>query len=60
MPIYEFECTKCGATFEALRSMDGRDKRLKCPECGDDNPRRVFSVFASRSYMGEEGEFFPT
>ena len=60
MPIYEFKCTECGAIFDALRSIDGRDERLKCPECGDDNPIRVFSVFAPRSYMGVTGAWFPT
>ncbi len=32
MPTYEYECTKCGHTFEAFQSMS--DKPLsKCPKC---------------------------
>ncbi|MBE3065169.1 MAG: zinc ribbon domain-containing protein [Spirochaetes bacterium] len=32
MPTYEYECTKCGHTFEALQAMS--DKPLsKCPKC---------------------------
>ena len=32
MPTYEYECTKCGHTFEALQSM--KDAPLSsCPEC---------------------------
>jgi putative FmdB family regulatory protein len=32
MPTYEYECTKCGHTFEAIQSI--KDKPLsRCPEC---------------------------
>ena len=32
MPTYEYECTKCGHTFEAFQSM--KDEPLSsCPEC---------------------------
>jgi putative FmdB family regulatory protein len=32
MPTYEYECTKCGHTFEAFQSM--MDKPLsRCPKC---------------------------
>ncbi len=32
MPTYEYECTKCGHTFEALQSM--KDSPLSsCPKC---------------------------
>ncbi len=32
MPTYEYECTKCGHTFEAFQSMS--DKPLsRCPKC---------------------------
>jgi putative FmdB family regulatory protein len=32
MPTYEYECTKCGHTFEAIQSM--MDKPLsRCPRC---------------------------
>ena len=32
MPTYEYECTKCGHTFEAFQSMI--DKPLsRCPKC---------------------------
>ncbi len=33
MPTYEYECTKCGHTFEAFQSMS--EKPLsRCPKCG--------------------------
>jgi putative FmdB family regulatory protein len=32
MPTYEYECTKCGHTFEAFQSI--KDEPLsRCPEC---------------------------
>ncbi|HIE17090.1 MAG TPA: zinc ribbon domain-containing protein [Dehalococcoidia bacterium] len=47
MPIYEFECVKCGWRFEARRRIDDSDSEVKCPKCGAENPKRVFSVFAT-------------
>jgi putative FmdB family regulatory protein len=33
MPTYEYECTKCGHTFEAFQSIT--EKALsRCPKCG--------------------------
>ncbi len=33
MPTYDYECTKCGHTFEAFQRMS--DKPLaRCPQCG--------------------------
>ncbi len=32
MPTYEYECTKCGHTFEIKQSMLA-DPLTKCPEC---------------------------
>ncbi len=46
MPIYEYECRECGGKFDLRRSIAESDNEVKCPECGAENPRRVFSVFA--------------
>ena len=32
MPTYEYECTKCGHTFEKFQQMTA-DPLRKCPEC---------------------------
>lgn len=45
MPIYEYQCTKCGERFELRRSIGDNDSEIKCPKCGTESPRRVFSVF---------------
>jgi putative FmdB family regulatory protein len=32
MPTYEYECTKCGHTFEAFQSISAKPLS-RCPEC---------------------------
>lgn len=49
MPIYEYECLKCGERFEMRRSMNDSDQEVNCPKCGTGNPRRVLSTFATPS-----------
>ncbi len=46
MPLYEFRCKSCDATFEERRSMANADDPTRCPE-GHDNVVRLLSVFAS-------------
>ena len=45
MPIYEYLCDKCGASFELLRSMSLSDSDASCPECGA-SAKKKLSVFA--------------
>ena len=40
MPIYEFECSKCGARFEELVQVG---KTAPCPECESSEVQRRFS-----------------
>jgi len=49
MPIYEYECMKCGQKFELRRSMADSDKDTQCPGCGAGDSQRVFSVFTTGS-----------
>ncbi|MDI6606623.1 MAG: zinc ribbon domain-containing protein [Candidatus Omnitrophota bacterium] len=42
MPTYEYECTKCGHSFEAFQKIT--DNHLdKCPECGGKVKRLISS-----------------
>lgn len=34
MPIYEYQCTKCGHRFERMRGKFSDPPAKKCPECG--------------------------
>jgi putative FmdB family regulatory protein len=40
MPTYDYECTRCGHTFDAFQSMSD-DPLRKCPECGELSLRRL-------------------
>ncbi len=40
MPIYEFDCRKCGARFEELTRVGAS---AACPNCGSDDVERRFS-----------------
>jgi len=46
MPIYEYECTKCGERFNLRRSFSDSDNDVKCPKCNTQNPKRVISNIA--------------
>ncbi|HHX64663.1 MAG TPA: zinc ribbon domain-containing protein [Chloroflexi bacterium] len=49
MPIYEYRCEECGATFEKLvRSMSGQ-VTVECPECHSAQCRKSISLFGTRS-----------
>ncbi len=43
MPIYEYECRKCGHEFEALQKVSDGALR-KCPECGALKLQRLVSA----------------
>jgi putative FmdB family regulatory protein len=49
MPIYEYECTNCGERFELRRSIADSDKEVKCPKCDKKSPKRVVSLFGTKS-----------
>jgi len=48
MPIFEYECEKCGAKFEELISSSKQDE-VTCPECGSREVTKLFSTFSGGS-----------
>jgi putative FmdB family regulatory protein len=42
MPIFEFECQKCGCRFDELLADDTSGP--PCPDCGSERVRRLFST----------------
>ncbi|WIF95741.1 FmdB family zinc ribbon protein [Caminicella sporogenes] len=52
MPIFEYVCEKCGYKFEKLVRSSDSDKKQKCPECGSENTKKVFSTFACGGNSG--------
>jgi putative FmdB family regulatory protein len=47
MPLYEYECQRCGRLFDARRGIDESEVGIACPTCGARDPKRVFSRFAT-------------
>lgn len=51
MPTYDYECQKCGHTFEAFQSM--KDKPLRvCPQCSARRLRRLIGAGAAVIFKG--------
>ena len=47
MPLYDYKCEKCGEKFE-VRQFYGQDgSKLKCPLCGEPNPRKLITGFST-------------
>ena len=53
MPLYEFECGRCGARFEEL--VDAGTEAVDCRECGADDTRRVYSAPAPEQRIVKTG-----
>jgi putative FmdB family regulatory protein len=49
MPIYEYYCKDCSATFELLRPKRQADERAVCKKCNGASTTRTISVFAAHS-----------
>ncbi len=49
MPIYEYECGKCGKRFELRRAVIDNNNFVNCPKCGAKELRRVYSSFGISS-----------
>lgn len=47
MPIYEYECKKCGKNFETL--VFGSNPEVKCPSCDSAKLRKLPSLFGFKS-----------
>ena len=45
MPVYEYECEKCGCRFELKRRFDEDAGSHRCPKC-QGNVRQLFSTSA--------------
>ncbi len=47
MPIYEYQCTACGALHEALQKISD-DPLVDCPACGNPTLKKKISAVAFR------------
>ena len=55
MPLYEYYCADCRATFEKLTPYAKADEQATCRQCQGSRVRRMVSVFAA--HRGGDGEF---
>ena len=49
MPIYEYECQKCGEKFEDFVWPGEDEKLLKCPKCGEEKPKKLISSISKKT-----------
>ena len=47
MPLYEFDCSECGAMFEKLLRRADAMSEVVCPACGSRKVSEKISAFAS-------------
>ena len=48
MPLFEYECEKCGKKFEKLIFSNDTEK-VTCPNCGSTETKKLLSFFSSKS-----------
>ncbi len=51
MPLFEYQCKKCGNRFEELVSSSDA-KAPRCPKCNSARTERQLSVFSAQSGHG--------
>jgi putative FmdB family regulatory protein len=49
MPLYDFRCAACGATFEQRVALAAFGQPVPCPACGAATTERLVSVPAAYS-----------
>jgi len=49
MPLFEFDCSQCGTTFEKLVRRADAISEVSCPACGSSKVDEKISAFASIS-----------
>lgn len=52
MPTYDYKCMHCGHIFEEFQPMSAAPL-IKCPQCGKDALKRVFSTGAGMIFKGQ-------
>jgi putative FmdB family regulatory protein len=52
MPLFEFDCSECGAAFEKLVRRADAVSEVVCPACGSRKVSEKISAFASISKGG--------
>ena len=59
MPIYEFECRKCGEVFELFLQMNDTEDALQCPACKSSDLKKLVSHCGFTTRKRFKGELKP-
>ncbi|MGQ9813649.1 MAG: FmdB family zinc ribbon protein [Candidatus Roseilinea sp.] len=57
MPIFEFECNRCGERFENLVRSGNTAVTVECPACHSHNTKKKISSFAHNRGGASTGDF---
>ena len=49
MPLYEYQCQKCGKDFTLLQSSSVNKEETVCSHCGSEGVKHKFSTFAANT-----------
>ena len=60
MPIYEYQCRKCGEVFERFMKVNEGGDHLTCPHCGGKKPEKILSSFSSSKGTESSSSCGPT
>jgi len=52
MPIYSYQCEKCGHLFDLLEGITAEKVARKCPDCGSKKVQKKMSGFSVGSSAG--------
>lgn len=47
MPIYEYQCTKCGQVFDKFVRSISAQEQVECPECHSKECRKNVTTFGT-------------
>ena len=54
MPVYEYQCNKCGHSFEKL-AFKGDNEQVFCPKCSDNKAKiinhRAYGFRSAKNYI---------
>lgn len=48
MPVFEYQCERCGRVFDVFTQRPRDAAEVACPSCGEHDVKRVLSTFASQ------------
>ncbi len=60
MPLYKYECQKCGEKFEFFSRLFEINREIRCLKCGAENPKQFNAADRQESEDSETCELYTT